>query len=317
MARFIRKIQNTVFDNAIFKRGDKLVLGVSGGPDSSAMLDVFSKLKLKCNLELIVVHINYNLRGLDSIKDVEFVKKLAKKYTLPIILLDVKIEKKNNLEEKLRDIRYAFFEKIRKENKFDLIAVAHNLDDQAETMLMHLIRGSGMLGLSAMQLKNKRVVRPFLDITKKEILEYLKEENLKYRRDKTNAQSKFLRNKIRNKLLPYLEKEFNPQIKRVLANTTKFIKEDYAIIEKVAEKEWNKHKNLEIKNILALPVAIQKRFVARMLIEKYPQNKFVNFSQVVEILKAIRSAKNKKQTVISSGLKMTRIGDKINLDFIK
>ena len=170
----IKKIQNSIFANSLFERGAKIILGVSGGPDSTLLLDVFSKLQKKYALELSIAHVNYHLRGYDSERDERFVEKLAEKYGLSLDILDARIKEQDKSEEKLRDVRYVFFEELRKENKFDLIAVAHNCDDQAETVLMRLIRGTGLNGLSAMQARNGKIIRPLLEIPRKEIITYLK-----------------------------------------------------------------------------------------------------------------------------------------------
>lgn len=300
--------------NSLFERGTKIVLGVSGGPDSTCLLSVFSKLQKKYALELSIAHVNYHLRGKDSNQDEKFVEKLAEKYELSLDILDAKVEGKNKSEEKLRDVRYTFFEEVRKENKFDLIAVAHNADDQAETVLMRLIRGAGLAGLSAMSAKNGKIIRPLLDTTRKEILGYLKENKLSYRIDKTNKQTIYLRNKIRNKLIPYLEKNYNPNIKQVLTKSAKTFGEDYAVIEELTKKAWEKNKKLSAKKILSLPVAIQKRILQRALAEKRGSMNHENFNQIEEILKALKSTKNKNQVVNFAGLKMTRRGDKITLE---
>jgi tRNA(Ile)-lysidine synthase len=314
MPNLIKKIQNHIFENSLFERNSKIILGISGGPDSTCLLDVFSKLQKKYKLELAIAHVNYHLRGKDSEKDEQFVEKLAEEYNLSLDILEAHIEKKDKSEEKLRDVRYAFFEEIRKENKFDLIAVAHNCDDQAETVLMRLIRGTGLNGLSAMQAKNGKIIRPLLEIPRKEIITYLKANNLSYRIDKTNKQTIYLRNKIRNKLIPYLEKNYNPNLKQVLAKSAKTFGEDYAVIEELTEKFWEENKTLSAKKILALPVAIQKRILQKALAQKKPASAHENFTQIEEILKALKSTKNKNQVVKSAGLKMTRHGDKITID---
>ncbi len=313
MKNLIKKIQNSIFENSLFRRNAKIILAVSGGPDSVCLLDVFLKLQKKYDLQLIIAHVNYNLRGKDSDLDEKFVRDLAEKYNLKVEILKPEIKLKNNLEEKLRDIRYDFFEKIRQENNFDLIAVAHNLDDQAETVLMRLIRGSGLAGLAAMQFKNNLIIRPLLNITRQEILEYLKTNKLKYRIDKTNLQSIFLRNRIRNKLIPYIEKNFNPRIKQVLFSTAKSCGEDYAVIEQVAEKSFEKNRELKVSKLLKLPIAIQKRILQKIILEKNPKTTQRDFSFSEEIIKALKSTKGKNQAVNFSGLKMIRKGDKIDL----
>lgn len=314
MKNLTKKIQNSIFADTLFERGAKIVLGVSGGPDSTCLLDVFSKLQKKYDLELSIAHVNCHLRGKDSDQDERFVEKLAEKYKLSLDILDAKIEDGDKSEEKLRDVRYAFFERLRKENKFDFIAVAHNSDDQAETVLMRLIRGTGLAGLSAMQAKNGKIIRPLLEISRKEIISYLKKNKLGYRIDKTNKESIYLRNKIRNKLIPYLEKNFNPNVKQVLTKSAKTFGEDYAVIKELTEKVWQKNKTLSVKKILALPVAIQKRILQKALAQKRSNNAHENFSQIEEILKAIRSTKNKNQVVSSAGLKMTRRGDRLTIE---
>jgi tRNA(Ile)-lysidine synthase len=204
----VKKIQENIFRRELFKRGIKIVIGVSGGPDSVCLLDILCRLRKKYDLEIIIAHINYNLRGKDSKKDEQFVKNLAKKYDLPIeIIQNTKyLTRDANLEEKLRDFRYSFFEKVRKQYKANLIAVGHNLNDQAETVLMRILRGTGLRGLGAIKFKNDKIIRPLLNIPRKEILDYLRKNNIPCRIDKTNLGFNFTRNKIRNKLLPYLEK---------------------------------------------------------------------------------------------------------------
>lgn len=314
MSNLIKKIQNSIFENALFEQKAKIILGVSGGPDSTCMLSVFCKLQKKYALDLIVAHINYGLRGNDSDKDEQFVQKLAKKYDLTLTIFKPTIEKNNQSEESLRDIRYAFFEKVRREEQFDLIAVAHNADDQAETVLMRLLRGTGLAGLSAMQAKNNKIIRPLLETTRKEIIIYLKTEKIKYRIDKTNRQSIYLRNKIRNKLIPYLEKNFNPNLRQVLSRSAKSFEEDYSVIEAITEKAWEEDEVLSVKKLLSLPIAIQKRVLQKTLAQKNPQLVRQGFTQSEEILKALKSTKNKNQVVRLGGLKMTRYGDRIIIE---
>lgn len=315
MKNLVKTIQNTIFQQGLFERGAKIVIGVSGGPDSVCLLDVLEKLRSKYDLQLIIAHVNYGLRGKDSDKDEKFVRNLAQKNNLKIEVLQVKVSSTKNLESNLRDIRYDFFEKVRKENKFDLIAVAHNSDDQVETYLMRVIRGAGLQGLSAMKYKNNRIIRPLLNVSRKEILEHLSKQNRTYRTDKTNQENLFLRNKIRNKLIPYLEKNFNPSICKTIFDSTASIAEDFSFINEIAEKAYRKNKGLSAKKILALHPALQKRILLQAIAEKKLNNKDIGMSHVEEILKALKSTKNKNQTVTFQGLKMTRKGDRVTIAY--
>lgn len=327
MRNLIKTIQNTAFQNGLWQKGSKIVLGVSGGPDSVCLLDIFAKLAPKYDLKLIVAHVNYGLRGKDSNGDEKFVRGLAKKYGLKIEIFRPhpsrhsgrdtfsQGEKRNFVpsENQLREIRYEFFEKVRKENKFDLIAVGHTLDDQAETYLMRIIRGSGLAGLASMKFKTGNIIRPLLGITKKEILEYLNKTDRTYRTDKTNKEISFLRNKIRNRLIPYLEKKYNPNIKKTLFASSLSIADDYDLISKITDKVYSVNKKLSVSKLLKLHPALRKRVLIKTIEEKKLDLKDIETSHIEEVLKVLKSTKSKSQIVIFKGLKITRRGDKIKI----
>jgi len=333
MQNLVKKIQTTAHQQNLWEKNSKIVLGVSGGPDSICLLQVFLQLQKKYPLELIIAHVNYGLRGKDSEADEKFVRELAVKNNLSIEVLRVKqvnsakVEPLNsqktvrrfNLgtvkasENSLREIRYNFFEKIRTEKKFDLIAVAHNSDDQVETYLMRILRGAGLQGLSAMKWHNGKIIRPLLATSRKEILEFLRNENLTYRTDKTNAESLFLRNKIRNKLIPYLEKNYNPNIKQTILDSTSSISQDHDCLNELAEKVYQKNKVLSVKKILSLHPALQKRLLLKIIAEKKSNTKDVSAHNIDEMLKILHSSKGKNQTLLFQGLKMTRKGDKVTI----
>lgn len=300
------------------------------------LLDIFSKLENKYRLKLAVAHINYGLRGEDSQRDEKFVRQLAKKYGLEIfvyatttgtqfiasekrarLIAPLRKNKKTPSENSLRDIRYDFFEKIRQQNNFDLIAVAHNMDDQVETFLMRIIRGAGLQGLSSIKYKNGTIIRPLLAVSRLEIEKYLKENRLKSRIDKTNLESKYSRNKIRNNLLPYLEKNFNPQIRKTIFNSVESIFEDYSLISEIVDDAFSKLKSLSAKDIKNLPPALGKRIILKALARKKQDLKDIESAHVREILKMITSNKSKKQIVKLKGLMIKRSGDKITIEKIK
>lgn len=313
----VKTIQNTAFQQGLWRKGSKIVLGVSGGSDSVCMLDVMAKIAPKYDLELIIAHVNYGLRGKDSEKDEKFVRDLAEKYDLKIKVLSPKNIKAT--ENSLRNIRYAFFEKMREENNFNLIAVAHNLDDQVETFLMRVIRGSGLAGLSAMKYKSGCVIRPLLGISRKEIIKYLDRTGRTYRTDKTNKENLFLRNKIRNKLIPYLEKNLNPQIKKTIFSSVGSIAEDADFLEKIVDKVYRMNKinktngksGLSVKKLMALHPALQRRIILKAVEKAKKDLKDIEAAHVEEILKVLKSTKSKRQIVVFKGLKLTRIGDKV------
>ena len=308
MKNLIKTIQNTAFHHALWQKGAKLVLGVSGGPDSVCLLDIMSKIAPKADLQLIIAHINYGLRGKDSVADEKFVRQLADKYGIKIKVLVAKDKKVT--EESLRNVRYAFFEKVRKQNNFDAIAVAHNAADQVETFLMRVIRGAGLHGLSAMKYKNGNIIRPLLEISRRDILEYLKKNNLKYRIDRTNSENLFLRNKVRNNLIPYLRNNFNPNIQKTIFNATLSIAEDADFLS-LFSKELTKEKTMSVKKLLVLHPALQRRVLLHYVKNVKLDLKDINSGHIEEMLKALRSTKGKNQIVSLKGLKMARKGDKV------
>ncbi len=185
-----------------------------------ALLHVFFFLRDKLGFRLGVAHVNYGIRGTDSDKDEKLVDSLCEQLKIPLFVLRSKGNRGKN-EEFLRDIRYRFFERIRAREGFDTIATAHTEDDQAETVLIRLIRGAGPEGLAAMRPRNGFLIRPFLDIAKRDILEFLEREHIPFREDASNLDRSILRNRIRHELLPLLEKEYRPGIRKVLSRTAR------------------------------------------------------------------------------------------------
>lgn len=335
MKNLIKQVQNNAFGKGLWEKNSKIVLGVSGGPDSVCMLDIFSKLAKKYNLSLIIAHVNYHLREKDSDKDEQFVTRLAKKYNLPLAITHWSGKKVT--EENLRDFRYIFFETIRQENNFDSIAVAHNKNDQAETYLMRTIRGAGILGLSSMRWKNVypvksslqrsvinseqfnagAIIRPLLGTSRKEILAYLKEKKLKYRTDKTNMTNAFLRNRIRNTLIPFLEKNFNSKIVDILFNATETINDDYLFLENTAKELMPKITDeISARYILSLDNSMQRMLLRKILSDYKGDRLDIDSQHIAEILKMLRSEKGKQQTFLFQGLKLTKNGDKVVISHI-
>lgn len=291
------KVLQTIKENNLIKKSDKIILGISGGPDSVCLFNILHSLKKELKLKLILAHVNYRFRGEDSDLDERFVKSLASKFKIRLYIkrINPKEYAPKNLEEHFRDIRYNFFEEILNKEKADKIAAAHNKDDQIETILMFFLRGSGLSGISGMKIKNKKIIRPLFEITKKEILAYLKENKIKYREDKTNKNTKFTRNRIRRKLIPYLEKEFNPNLKNTLFENAKIIRDDHDYLSKMAGNVFNdltkKDKagfSLDLKRFNKTHIALKKRLLI-LILEKF--NKKISLLLLSDILKIIKDSK--------------------------
>lgn len=293
------------------------IIGVSGGADSLCLLDILFLLKEKYHFSLHIAHINYHLRGRDSLLDEKMVRERAERYSIPFHLLSYSPkENTSSSEEVLRTVRYAFFEKLRKKYLAQAIVIAHNRDDQAETFLLRLIRGTGLLGLSAMRPKNNFVIRPLIETSREDIIRYLKERSLQFREDKSNQNIKYTRNKIRHILLPLLERDFQPKIKKLLAETTLILADDYTLL---SEKfphipQVKKEGGIEFSriDILSLPPALLNQEL-RYILRPFFAGKNPQKSLIFECIKVLRSTKGKNQIITCAGLKFIRKGDRVRL----
>lgn len=229
----IQQALKTIKRYEMFRAGERVVVAVSGGPDSVALLHVLNQLNMQLCLKLFIAHLDHNLRR-DSARDYAFVKNLAASLKIPFYGRGLdwkKIKKEGSLEDCLRRHRYDFLCEAARKVGATKIALGHTQDDQAETVLMRILRGSGLYGLCAILPKRRlgafEIVRPLIEVWRSEIMDYLREKKIPYRIDKTNLEDYFMRNKIRNKLLPMLEKEYNPNIKEVLSNFALTVGDDY------------------------------------------------------------------------------------------
>ena len=176
-------------------------------------------LKTRYHTTLAIAHVNYQLRGKESAGDEIFIQELAKKYQIPCFIAHYPQTSDKHDEKSLRDFRYRFFSLISEQQSFDTIALGHQKNDQAETFLMNLIRGSGPLGLASMPPEHGKYIRPLLDTSREDILQYLSACKLPFRQDRSNADVRYTRNRIRKELLPLLERRFNPNILATLAHS--------------------------------------------------------------------------------------------------
>ncbi len=263
-------ITRTIQEQNLFRKDDTLVVALSGGADSTSLLDLLSNLP-GYNLKLIAAHLNHCLRGVESDADEQFCRKLSDSYGIPFELqrVDVKSLARSeglNLEDAGRRARINFLDQIREKYCAVAVVTAHHSDDQAETILMRLLRGSGMTGLSGMQYRNQRgYCRPMLGLSRAQIERYLTERGLHWREDVSNQDTTFLRNRIRHELLPLLE-QYNPAIRQTLNTTASIIAEENALLDKLAkgvyEDSWRRDDNViacSITEFKANHLAMQRR----------------------------------------------------------
>ena len=304
-------------EQTLWHKNDTLVLALSGGADSTALLHIFLTLAHKENFRLVIAHVNYGLRGTESSGDASFVEGLATKYSLPFHLLTVKKTDRKKDEASLRAIRYDFFSQVLKKEKATAVVLGHHKDDQAETFLLRLLRGSGATGLQAMQPKRDFYIHPFLFATRKEIRHYLTSKSIPFRNDSSNIDTRYLRNKIRHELIPLLENDYQSNITNILADTALRLSETPVASLKTLSLSVLEKKNsltFSLAELLALPSSTRLVFLRSILSELLPYPISQSLSREIE--KALKSTKNKVSQVSFRGLKITKKGATVTLQKI-
>ncbi len=239
------KVLATINKYNMINKNDKVVIGVSGGPDSMTLLNVLNNLKEKLGIKIYVAHINHMIRE-EADEETEYVKEFCEKIGVDFFYkrIDVESEAKKlkiGTEEAGRNIRYEFFDEILNKVGANKIATAHNSNDNAETVLMNIIRGTSVSGLKGIEkIRDGKYIRPIIECNRDEVEEYCKENNLNPRYDKTNLENIYTRNKIRNLLIPFIKKEFNPNIIEGINRLSNIAFEEEQFINKIVETEYKK-----------------------------------------------------------------------------
>ncbi|WFD10118.1 tRNA lysidine(34) synthetase TilS [Tepidibacter hydrothermalis] len=241
----INKVRETIKKNNLVNGGDKIILGVSGGPDSICMLHILNYLKDEFNIKIYAAHLNHKIRGIEAQKDAMYVAKICDIMRVPCFIRAIDVpayckEKGVSLEEGARTLRYNMFFEIKDKIGADKIAIAQNINDQAETVIMRMMRGTGLQGLKGIQYKREDgIIRPLLDVDRAYIEEYCEQNNLNPRIDQTNLEEIYTRNKIRLKLIPYMVENFNPNLKESIARMTNLLKDDSDFIMEQLNKSFD------------------------------------------------------------------------------
>lgn len=296
----MEKVRQTVADGDMAPAGRAILVGVSGGPDSVALLHVLHRMIKDLGIRLGIAHFHHNMRGRDADADARFAANLSEKLNVSFYY------EKNpgtsarqsglSPEEMLREARYEFLQRIAHDHGFDKIAVGHHADDNAEQILLNLLRGSGPLGISGIPPVRGHIIRPLIRVTRDEILAYLSAYRLDYRMDPTNADARFLRNRIRHDLMPMLKTHYNPNLTETLARLGSILKTDNDWLDRLVRPIWEQALRIEEPGriVLSIPEIIRhhpaaQRRVMRCALERVKQNlRKIRYAHIEAVIDLIR-----------------------------
>jgi len=290
------RIKKTIQEYKLLEKKDRILIAYSGGVDSTGLLNLLLELREGWVFELFLGHFNHKLRHTAD-EDEQFVRRIAQKYSLPIFVGSKDVRsyaraKKLNIEEAGRKLRYDFLKKTALKIGGAKIATGHTKTDQAETFLMRLMRGSGLRGLGGIfPLVEGMIIRPLIHVEHKDIEAYLKRKGIEFRIDESNLDRCFLRNRIRLDLIPYIQKNFEPEIVSSLGRIASIIREEDSLLEKIAQEKTKKvisKKNnrisLEVKPLSSLPRAMARRVVRDFISELRGNLREISFEDVESVL---------------------------------
>lgn len=272
----INRVLQTIKKHNMISYGDRVIVGFSGGPDSLCLLHILYRLSEVLGIRIIAVHINHMIRDEEAIRDEEFSREFAKSYNIPFYSKRVPVEELAkdmglSTEEAGRIVRYGFFDEIAKIEGANKIALAHNMNDQAETMIMRFIRGTGVSGLGGIKpIRDDKYIRPIIGLSRDVIEEYCANNGLNPVRDSTNDKSIYTRNRIRLELIPYIKDNFNPNVIESLYKASEIIRDEDSFLNEAAEKYIEDIKingGFLIEKFNLLDKAIKRRII-RILIER-------------------------------------------------
>ncbi|SET41586.1 tRNA lysidine(34) synthetase TilS [[Clostridium] polysaccharolyticum] len=302
----LKKVEKYIEQYHMIEKGDRIVLGVSGGADSISLFFVMMELKQKYNIEIAVVHVNHGIRGEDAIKDEEYVQMLCREngilfYSVHADVRTIAKVQKLSEEEAGRKIRYEAFEKACAMYGCNKIAVAHNENDVSETVLLNLFRGSGLKGLTGIEPVRGKIIRPLLCVERREIEQYLWVKGIGYQTDSTNFETEYTRNKIRLQIIPYVEKEINERASEHIAKSASILSEANSFIqmevsklyERCVEKSEDAY-HVVLEKFCKAHAILKKEVVRKVLFELSNEHRDIEMRHIYMILELEKQGAGKR-----------------------
>jgi tRNA(Ile)-lysidine synthase len=306
----LSRVLGTMRRYSMIEPCDHIGVAVSGGIDSVALLDILASLRQELPLTLSVLHLNHGIRGKEAVRDQRFVHEVSKQYALPYLDQEVDVpayKKRNSLtvQEAARELRYRFFAQAMDTLNLDKVAIGQTADDQAETVLMRLIRGGGARGLKGIPPVRERYIRPLIEVWREELLQYVRHKGLPFVQDSSNLKKAYLRNRIRCELLPALN-EYNPSIKNRLLHLAQVLAEDESYLDGLAAEiakgicMEDGEVSISIPSFLSLPAALRAR-VLRHAFASLAARGTLEYPHITSVMALIGEAGGSKQVTLPGG----------------
>ena len=318
------KVLSTINKYELIKKGDKIVVGLSGGPDSVCLLHILSRMKDEWDLEIYAAHLNHQIRGIEAQKDAFYISKLCEEMGITFFIKSINVPEyceRNgvSIEEGARQLRYEMFSEIKDKTKANKIAIGHNLNDQAETILMRIMRGTGLQGLKGIDyIRDGVIIRPILDIERKDIEEYCKHYKLNPRIDQSNLESIYTRNKIRLDLIPYMKDNFNSNVIESIVRMGNSLRSDNDYLENEAlikfkdiSKINSDSVELKINSYTNLHSAIKVRVLRNAIKQILGDTNFIDQRHIDDIIELEDESKIDKVINLPRGIFVYRKKDSI------
>ena len=306
----VEKVRKTIIEYEMINKGDRVLVALSGGSDSVAMLHILNSLKTSMGFSLYAAHINHNIRA-EAKRDEEFVKNLCEKLNIECFIKSEEVlgyAKHKGISTELagREVRYSFFDYIKKEYGIDKIATAHNRNDSAESILLHLTRGCGIGGLSGIEpVLNGQIIRPIIQIYKSEIEEYCLQNGYEFVVDKTNFETEYTRNKIRLLLLPLIEKELNPNFMTTITENAPIFAETADFIDSYSQKVYNRvcvENRAKISELLEEEPAVIRCVLQKMYSDYTKKTERLGVKYTDALMDILKSKKTSKTLNFPQGI---------------
>lgn len=308
------RLHDSVQEQKLFPAGAKLLLCCSGGADSLALVHLFSLLRSRMQITLLAVHVDHQLRGVESAADAELVKESCLRLNIPVIVRKVRLEGSGDLENQARKKRFEVFRQILELYKFDFIVTAHHNNDQVETMLMNLCRGAGLNGLAGIKPRSGIVLHPLLIFNKSELTAILEEAGVAWREDATNLDQRFRRNWIRHTLIPLLEKELNPELgtklgwqAQIFAEAENLVRQKAVpLLKKMALEQTPESVTLALPLLLKAS-RLEQYYILKSVVSALSGSEQDFFVQSFEELRSLLTASGSKSLKLGNGLQIRKL----------